>query len=278
LRDRRFFITEDDFRVWLPTVEFGKSDEVEDDAYNSRKISGIMSTPGRDRQGEVVVQKGLDFEPFLRHGHFNDNHSQSTSAVLGYPEEVKYSSKIQGINGSSEGWLVKGYLLKGTKRADDVWELAKALAKTPDRRLGFSIEGKVARRSNHTIHKAIIRNMAITNCPVNTECTWDVIEKSFYDEDMVEKSLSAGYGAAGGPAAQSGGSALGSESLERDGDERDEKTKRAKRTLKIVQKSLGVPDLDDLLKAIHYAYELQSDLTEEAAASLITHLHLKGVK
>ena len=39
------------------------------------KLRGIISTEHRDRQGEVILQRGLDFRPFLDYGWFNDNHS-----------------------------------------------------------------------------------------------------------------------------------------------------------------------------------------------------------
>lgn len=258
-----FFIRENDFRVWLPEVEFSKS-EKEDDAHNSRQISGIMSTTGEDRQGEVVLAKGLDFEDFINNGHFNDNHSQSTSAIIGYPESAHYYKNLaevkKGLEGR-EGWTCKGYVMKGTKRADDIWELAKALSKTPDRRLGFSIEGKILRRSDKTIEKARIRNVAITNCPVNTDCTWEVMSKSFGNADLAIKALAAG--AATSPAAQTGGSALGTESL-------DFKLKKKKEALK---RALS---FDDLVKAMDCVLELRPDFDEEAAAALVQHLYKNG--
>ena len=273
-----FFIAKSDFRIWMPEVDFSFGEDEEffekgdKDAYNSRRLRGIMSTPSRDRQGENVIAKGLDFNPFLHHGHFNDNHSQSTSAILGYPETVRYQEDIDTRKGKVDGWVTEGYVIKGTTRADQVWELAKALAKVPDRKLGFSIEGKVTRRKNKVIEKALIRNVAITNCPVNTDCTWDVLAKSFVDEEIAYKSLSAGYGAAGGPAAQSGGSALGSESLEKDDDKRSKKKTNA---LKMVVRSMGY-DPEEIEKAFQWAIESRADLTDEAAAEVVKYLITNG--
>jgi hypothetical protein len=90
------------------------------------------------------------------------------------------------------------------------------------RKLGFSIEGKVLERDGRNrILRAKVRNVAITNCPVNTECTWDAVTKSFAEasavEDAFERALAAGHGMR-----TSGGAALRVESLEqtttRDGD------------------------------------------------------------
>lgn len=267
------YINKGGFNVWLPDVEFIKGED--DDAFNSRRIKGTMSTSSEDRQAERVLAKGLDFNPFLQHGHFNDNHSQSTSAVVGYPEAAYYSKEIKKGDKTTDGWITEGYIIKGTKRADDIWELAKALAGTPDRRLGFSIEGKVLRRSNNVIEKAIIRNVAVTNAPVNTDCQWSTLVKSFYDEDMATKSLTAGYSAAGGPGVQSGGGALSPESLEKDEEVKRNKKKDA--ALKDVMRSFGY-DLDAISKAFDYLYDLRPDFSDEAAILFIQHLISKGDK
>ena len=273
---RDFYIRQDDFRVLLPGVElFEKSDQ--SDEYNSRKIRGIMSTSAEDRQGERVIAKGLDLQPFLDHGHFNDNHDQATGAVVGYPEEAFYSKELKTIKGEArEGWVCGGYLLKGTKRAEEIWELAKALSSTPNKRLGFSIEGKVIRRSNNVIEKAKIRNVAVTNCPVNTDATWDVLAKSFLHSEFAVKALNAGYGGAFGPAGQSGGSALGRESLDSDDDNRSEKKKRRERSLKILTRSFGM-DLDDAVKSLDHLFDMRPDFSDEAAAAFVRHLLTKGV-
>lgn len=155
----------DEFQIWQPGVTLAKGAGDSD-----RRIGGYASTEALDRQGEVVLQQGLDFSEFVQHGYFNDNHNQNTAAVVGIPEMANYEH--------GKGWYVEGSLLKGTKRAEEIWELAKALSDTP-RKLGFSIEGKVQRRDSNKIVKAIVRHVAITNSPVNTECTWGVLAKSF---------------------------------------------------------------------------------------------------
>jgi len=256
-----FYIGEDNFRVFLPAVQFLEKAEKED-AYNSRQIVGIMNTSRKDRQGENVLAKGLCIEQFLKNGHFNDNHDQSTSAIVGYPEEAVYKSDITLPDGTTtDGYLCRGYVLKGTKRADGIWELAKALQNTP-KRLGFSIEGKVARRTNKIIEKAIIRNVAITNCPVNTDATWSILEKSFYEEEIAMKSLSAGF--ATSPSTQSGGGALRVESLDSDNKDVNEKKKRKKDAL---EKALG---MDELLKAMDTIMERSSDYDVEMAARIVS--------
>ena len=265
-----FYIGENDFRVFLGDVNFIEKSE---DEYNSRQICGIMTTDRIDRQGESVVAKGLEFKDFLSNGHFNDNHSQETSAIIGYPEAVNYHEDMGEFSKSLEGtsgWSCTGYVLKGTKRSDGIWELAKSLMSVPSRKLGFSIEGKVERRKDKTIVKANIRNVAITNCPVNTDAQWDVLAKSFNDEDTAIKAMSAGFATA--PAAQSGGGAIRSESLEHDKDKRpSKKNKTIEDALKL---SMG---WNDLVKSTEYLLEQRPDFDLEAAVTLINHLYKKGV-
>lgn len=187
--------THDDFTIWQPgVVELLKSDEGEDE----RKLGGYCSTEHLDRQQEVVMQKGLDFNDFLKHGYFNDNHNQATSAVVGIPDTAEYHP--------GKGWYTTGTLLKGFKRSDEIWDLAKSLEDTK-RRLGFSIEGKVIERKDNHIVKAKIRNVAITNCPVNPNCTWDILAKSFD-----AKALAAGHAIT----PTSGGGVIRTQDLEHD--------------------------------------------------------------
>ncbi len=171
-------LEEDTFEVFLP----GVADILEkagEDVEETRPIGGFCSTEHLDRQDEVVVAKGLDFDDFINFGYFNDNHKQDTSAVLGYPRLVRL------VDGR---WWTEGNLLKGYPPADKVWDLAKSLKKSKaPRRLGFSIEGKVMLRdeSSKRILKAKVRNVAITNCPVNTFCTWNILAKAFGTEAAV---------------------------------------------------------------------------------------------
>ena len=175
----------DHFTIWQPgVVELLKSEDGQSDADAPRRIGGYCSTEHLDRQSEVVLQNGLDFTDFIKHGSFNDNHNQATAALVGIPETAEFHS--------GKGWYATGHLLKGFPRADEIWSLAKSLEPT-SRRLGFSIEGKVVERRGNHIVKAKIRNVAVTNCPVNPNCTWDVLAKSFDSEEVLERAMTAGH-------------------------------------------------------------------------------------
>ena len=183
------------FDFEIPFEVFEKADAVQG---KQRRIGGLASVQTKDRQEETILQRGLDFTDFVRNGWFNDNHSKLTTDILGYPDTdtpPRFVKKGQvlpsGRTAKEDGHWVEGYLLD-TEKANKVWELGQALQKT-NRRLGFSVEGKIlqrAGRDNKTIAKAIVRNVAITNCPVNVDATMDILAKSL---EAVERSeLDAG--------------------------------------------------------------------------------------
>jgi len=199
------------FRVFVEAEVFEKAGAP---AGQRRRIGGIVSTEQPDQEGEVVLQRGLDFKPFLKSGWFNDNHSQATAdGVLGYPAEVKMVRKGEmlpsGRKAEANAHWVEGYLLPGWKPAQKIWELGKSLQDT-GRRLGFSIEGKIQQRTGpknvfkkskdggkgewvgNTIAKAVVRNVAITNCPVNQDTGLEVLAKSLMDADRLSKMVTAG--------------------------------------------------------------------------------------
>lgn len=149
-------------------------------------IRGWCSTETEDRQDEIVVAKGLDFTEFVEHGVYNDNHKQDTDATLGEPRIAKLIDNK---------WWTEGILYKGYPKAERIWELAVAMkSNNARRRLGFSIEGKVLARDGHNrILRAKVRNVAITNCPVNTECTWDAVVKSFAPAAAIEDAFAQSH-------------------------------------------------------------------------------------
>jgi len=198
------------FQFECPAAFFEKAEAPQG---QRRRIAGIISTESRDRQQEIVIQRGLDFHEFIANGWFNDNHSKDTDGIVGYPAFVKYFEKGQRLpNGESAKtnltWA-EGYLLEGHDRSDRLWNLGMALQKAGyGRRLGFSVEGGVEKREGperRTIAKARVRNVAITNCPVNTDTRLEIIAKSLMAVqqtggsvlDRVVKALTMGTTAPG---------------------------------------------------------------------------------
>jgi len=200
-----------------------------------RRIGGLITTENPDRQGEIVLAKGLDLEPFKQNGWFNDNHSKDTDGIVGFPDAnavrfVKAGERLpNGLVAPAAGHWAEGYLLE-SERGNRIWDTANALAKAGDnRRLGFSIEGSIQKRQGpdrKVIAKASVRNVAVTNCPVNTDTRLETLAKSLQAVEAAESPedlwKALGMGTTGGvlshPAGpQSGetaGQVLAPESLE----------------------------------------------------------------
>lgn len=195
--------TENDFRVFVEA----EPDLVKSNETAKRIIRGYASTPTADRQGESLVQKGLDIVDFVKSGWLNYDHDNSV--ILGYP--------TGNTSVDEKGLWVEGELLEGVEAADNMWNLALSLQKSKaPRRLGFSVEGKVLERDGNTVVKAKIYNCALTPNPVNSEATWEAVVKSFdpaSDIDMT-KALEAGHATT--PETQTDGGAFRKESLDKD--------------------------------------------------------------
>jgi hypothetical protein len=201
-------------------VECDVFEKARPDGGTGRFIGGFVSTDHMDRQGEVLLQEGLDFAPFLEKGWFNDNHLKDTDALVGYPTSAELRDTPDGLH---KGWYVEGELLEGdgTTRADRLWGLAQSLKKSGKRKLGFSVEGKITDRTPGQVRKAIVNEVAITRCPVNTRASMDVLAKS----------LSVGAGSGEGGASVPGEAIAGNAGpLQPEALERKRKKKKIKKS------------------------------------------------
>jgi hypothetical protein len=220
------WIDDDTFQFFVPAqiIDIEKSSKPgakgkRGDKSTKRWIQGVASTASRDLQGEIIDQGGIDFTYFLQHGWFNNDHRPGFKNKVGQPTEAKITKN---------GLWVKGFLLEEHGVADEIWELMHSLETTQsDRRLGFSIQGKVKERVGNRIKKCWIMDVAITPAPVNTT-TWAEIAKSLsaHKWDLTNK------GHVDGPQIPLHGahSVLGVESPE--GDEKDcESDEDAKKAL-----------------------------------------------
>jgi hypothetical protein len=200
---------EESFSLWVPMIKAKPQDEG-DSAY---RIRGVASTETRDWQGETVVQSGIDFNPFLKSGHFNWNHQPGPENIIGEPTAavVVTVADVPGYRilphqtGHEPCLYLEGVLYKGVTRADAVWKLMTTLAKgSPyDRALGYSLEGGVAARTgNNRLTRTVVRHCAVTHEPINSD-SWAVLAKSalglaadpwtphhvFWDFDALVKSM-----------------------------------------------------------------------------------------
>jgi len=206
------------FQFEVPVTFFEKAGE---EPGKRRRIGGIISTEAPDRQNETVLADALVLDDFLKAGWFNDNHSRDTDGIVGYPEATRKFKKGEqlpnGEKAKHAGHWAEGYML-GTERANKIWELGKALQGT-GRRLGFSVEGKILARTGpktivkkgddgqpqwvgERIAKAVVRNVAITNCfpgDVRVSGVTEKVMRRLYSGPMVELHLASGEKITGTP-------------------------------------------------------------------------------
>jgi hypothetical protein len=230
-------------------------------------IEGLASQESPDLVGETVIQRGMDLSYFLKRGFFNDNHSKETGAKIGVPLAAEHTP---------QGLKVKGYLLD-TPRAQQIIELAEAIAKSgTDRRLGFSVEGKVQERDGKIIRKSWIKDIAITCEPMHPGTYMTVIksiseriERDGFVEDEptsgeMGKTLNAGHDA---PPA-TGGGALRRQDLEGDlkdqdmagqkADEEEDEASEKDKQKRILTKAQAV----ELIKLKDYSGKVAEKLAE----------------
>lgn len=151
-------------------MELVKADPAVSAQEQKRWVQGVASTSDNDLQNETVDQNGIDFTYFLKYGYFNNDHKPGFENKVGQPTDCKITKA---------GLWTKGFLFQKHKVAEAIWELALALeASKADRKLGFSIQGKVTRREGRRIAKCWIQDIAITAAPINTN-TWLDVLKSF---------------------------------------------------------------------------------------------------
>lgn len=184
------------FRFYMPSLyAFEKANAPEG---QKRRIGGLVSTETRDRENEVILQRGLDFSEFLKSGYFNDNHAKDVAGIVGTPDPkaLRYVKKGEvlpnGETAPANGHWAEGWMLEGDRRAEDIWSKIQSLQKSPNRRLGFSIEGAIQRRTGRdfkTIAKAKVRHVAITHCPVNMDTRLDVLAKSLGGDEAESPAM-----------------------------------------------------------------------------------------
>lgn len=141
-------------------------------------IGGVCTTDHQDEEEETILQEGLDFGPFMNHGFFNDNHGKDTGAAVGKPVNLE----LRDLPGGHKGWYVEGPLYENS-RAKAIKELATDLERSGDqnRKLGFSVEGAILERDKDDpklVRKAVVREVAITRCPINRHTTLSTLAKS----------------------------------------------------------------------------------------------------
>lgn len=151
------------FRQWVPFEPVEKSN---DDLPAMGRIQGIASSEHVDADGEIIVQKGLQWDYFLKHGFVSLEHPLGVLNAVG--ESV--SAQIIDLDGTPATEITADLHLED-RIGKAVWDKAKMLKKSGSRRkLGFSIEGEALERDEENpklITKARVISVAISAAPKN---------------------------------------------------------------------------------------------------------------
>lgn len=144
-------------------------------------FEGIASTADKDREGEILLQKGLNFQPFMEHGEFNWNHIPFTFVGVPIGKKAWFDDGHWNAEGEVIGGLPIMKTAVGEYTTDNVIFQHNALKKAGHQRgLCMSVEGKVVKRSDcgRYVTKADIYNIALTFRPQNPNCTVKMLAKS----------------------------------------------------------------------------------------------------
>lgn len=161
------------------------------DGKEEMRIKGVCSSIAEDSDGQFLDPNGMDCAPLLKKGFFNWDHQgkKTSAAIVGEPDKAEVVS-----NGTE--LYVEGFLYPDSEEAKSIYKLAKVLEKnSPNRRLGFSIEGQVVEKDpldERKIKKARITGIAITPCPKNPNTLLQLVKgeysealmKAEYDDDI----------------------------------------------------------------------------------------------
>lgn len=137
-----------------------------------RHVSGFASLETTDQQNETVIQKGLDYRPFLDTGFINWDHGDirrgSPAFLIGEPTHAEIRKSDQGI----PGFYIEGFLYDDKPMANDAWDHLLATAKSQSaRKPGWSIQGHTLAAHDGKILRSVVRDVALTHKPVLRETT-----------------------------------------------------------------------------------------------------------
>lgn len=145
--------------------------ELEKSSDGEWRVRGLASTEKPDRQGETLIQKGIDLTPIQQgQGYLNFDHLSGPENLVG---------TIDNYRQSQEGLYVEGRLFKEHDKAKAIHQIMSSLGKSDKGRIGLSVEGRVLERDAKNpkiIKKCQIKNVAITFSPVNTDTYADLVK------------------------------------------------------------------------------------------------------
>ena len=159
------------FKITIPA-------EIQKGENGSYKIAGLASTESFDKQGEKIMQKGIELSPIDEgRGFLNFDHSNKPEDLIG---------TLDGYKKDSNGLFIQGTLFKGHQRAEAIKAIMEGLKEKPNGAIGLSVEGAILERdpvNPKIIKKCEIKNVAVTFNPVNTD-TYAKLVKSMESANL----------------------------------------------------------------------------------------------
>jgi hypothetical protein len=161
-------VTIQDFEFWMPTTLVRSRSGQAPEKLKDWRIGGIASTLAKDLDGEIIHQDGIDLG-YLNSGwgNFNWNHQSGPDNLLG---PIDYVEKCKG------GLWTEGYLWKHVAKAQEIYDILRSVPEGDKSPLGFSVQGKVSLRHNGNILKSLVRQVAVTDCPINQQTYADLLK------------------------------------------------------------------------------------------------------
>lgn len=131
-------------------------------------LKGMVSAEIVDRDGHILEQDAIDWEPFDMNGVAHESHPFSADRVVGY-RKVRRPCLIKS---KSTGQEVKGNYLEikldpNRQRARDIRDTHRELVKAGGLGYGFSVEGDILQMRGNRITKAVVRSVAVDLHPRN---------------------------------------------------------------------------------------------------------------
>lgn len=165
--------------LYLGSINIEKASDITKIGYDS-KFEGTASSERMDKQEQTLIQKGLNFKPFMKYGYFNDNHGKGTCVAEAIGKKAWY-------NQTTNSWMVKGRFLPYVQRAKELVDLAKSfMHNDSEMQVRLSVEGKVKDISEDgkIVKKADIYRVAVTLDPINVDTGIMLLAKAIGQEEQ----------------------------------------------------------------------------------------------
>jgi len=150
-----------------------------DDSY---RMYGFASSPAKDIDDEIVIQKGLDIGPLSQRGWVNWDHNRLNT--IGWVQMADFRVNPNNPD-MKKGVYTEYQLFKDDPVAQRVWTMAKAIESSDcPRNLGLSLEGTRHLKKAQSVMSATVYGMAVTPYAKNIETSAHTFMKSILGGDL----------------------------------------------------------------------------------------------